>query len=70
MRSAWSTAGTGGCALRRACATVKDRAAVEFGLCPKRAETKQHDQSLAGRSWHERAGERAYQLPDQPSGQR
>ena len=42
--------------------------AVDFGPCPKRAQTKRPDPSCAGWSWHERAGQRVYQFPDQPSG--
>ena len=41
--------------------------------CPKRAQTKWHDPSCQvpsfdGSSWHERAGKKAYQSPDQPFG--
>jgi hypothetical protein len=36
--------------------------------CPKRAQTKWHDLSLGGSSWHAPAGQRLDQWPDQPSG--
>ncbi len=38
---------------------------VDIGPCPKRAQTKWHDPSFGGPSWHELAAQRADQLPDQ-----
>ena len=36
------------------------------GSCPKRAQTKWHEPSLGGSSWHERAGQRLYQRLTSP----
>ena len=47
---------------------VNDSAAVGLLPCPKRAQTKQHEPSFGGSSWHGRAGQRTHQLPDLPLG--
>ena len=41
---------------------------VNFGPCPKRAQTKWHEPSFGGSSWHERAGQRLDHLRDQHFG--